>query len=169
MRRKLDLAVSLITAPPVIFLDEPTTGLDPRSRQGMWEIIRKLLADGTTILLTTQYLEEADHLADRVAVIDGGTVVAEGTPGELKRRVGSERVEFQFATEDVAEKAQLLVGGALLHGTGLSVPAADPAEVRHLINRVADAGFDATGLEIRRPTLDDVFLTMTGQTEGATL
>jgi daunorubicin resistance ABC transporter ATP-binding subunit len=166
MRRRLDLAVSLITAPPVLFLDEPTTGLDPRSRQSMWEIIRKLLAGGTTILLTTQYLDEADQLADRVAVIDGGRVVAEGTADELKRQVGTERVEFVFGEEADAERAHQLVGGARMTGPGVSVPAADPAEIRHLVNRVADADLKAKSLTIRQPTLDDVFLTMTGQIEG---
>jgi ABC-2 type transport system ATP-binding protein len=166
MRRRLDLAVSLITAPPVLFLDEPTTGLDPRSRQGMWEIIRKLLAGGTTILLTTQYLEEADQLADRIAVIDGGRVVAEGTAGELKRQVGTERLEFLFGSDADAERAQGIIGGVRLNGNGVSIPVADPAEVRHLLNKVSEAGVEAKSLTIRQPTLDDVFLTLTSQTEG---
>jgi daunorubicin resistance ABC transporter ATP-binding subunit len=166
MRRRLDLAVSLITSPSVLFLDEPTTGLDPRSRQTMWETIKKLLAAGTTILLTTQNLEEADHLADRIALIDEGRIVAEGTADELKRQVGTERLELTFATEADAQRAQELVGGVRLGATSISVPVQDAGEVRGLLNRVGDAGLDARSLAMRQPTLDDVFLTLTGHNAG---
>ena len=110
MRRRLDLAVSLIAAPPLIFLDEPTTGLDPRSRLGMWEIIKKLMASGTTILLTTQYLEEADQLADQIVVIDGGKVIAEGTASELKSKVGKDRLELTFASPKALKTAVKVLG-----------------------------------------------------------
>ena len=110
MRRRLDLAVSLIATPPVIFLDEPTTGLDPRSRLSMWEIIRKLMAGGTTILLTTQYLEEADQLADRIVVIDGGKVIAEGSPKQLKSKVGKDRLELTFASKKALSAAATALG-----------------------------------------------------------
>jgi ABC-2 type transport system ATP-binding protein len=161
MRRRLDLAISLITAPSVLFLDEPTTGLDPRSRSAMWETIRELLDGGTTILLTTQYLEEADQLADRIAVIDKGRVVAEGTAAELKRKVGSERLKLEFATADEAARAHQVAGGVLLD-TAVSVAIDQPAEVRWVLNQVADAGLETTGVELSEPTLDDVFTTLTG-------
>jgi daunorubicin resistance ABC transporter ATP-binding subunit len=166
MRRRLDLAVSLITSPTVLFLDEPTTGLDPRSRQVVWEKIRGLLAAGTTILLTTQYLEEADQLADRVAVIDRGGIVAEGTADELKRRVGAERLELTFAGEAEAEKAVVLLGGVRLAGPALSVPVEGPAEVRRLLNTVAEAGLETGGMALHQPTLEDVFLMLTGRDAG---
>ncbi|WP_328603661.1 ATP-binding cassette domain-containing protein [Amycolatopsis sp. NBC_00345] len=161
MRRRLDLAISLITAPSVLFLDEPTTGLDPRSRSAMWETIRELLDGGTTILLTTQYLEEADQLADRIAVIDKGRVVAEGTAAELKRKVGSERLKLEFATAAEAARAHQVAGGVLLD-TAVSVAIDQPAEVRRVLNQVADAGLETTGVELSEPTLDDVFTTLTG-------
>ncbi|HEY3712390.1 MAG TPA: ATP-binding cassette domain-containing protein [Amycolatopsis sp.] len=161
MRRRLDLAISLITSPPVLFLDEPTTGLDPRSRSAMWDAIRELLKSGTTILLTTQYLDEADQLADRIAVIDKGRVVAEGTAAELKRKVGSERLKLEFATAAEAAQAHQVAGGVLL-GTAVSIAIDQPAEVRRVLNQVADAGLETTGLELSEPTLDDVFTTLTG-------
>ena len=165
MRRRLDLAISLITAPSVLFLDEPTTGLDPRSRSAMWETIRELLDGGTTILLTTQYLEEADQLADRIAVIDKGRVVAEGTAAELKRKVGSERLKLEFATAAEAARAHQVAGGVLAD-TAVSVAIDQPGEVRRVLNQVADAGLETTGVELSEPTLDDVFTTLTG-TAGA--
>jgi ABC-2 type transport system ATP-binding protein len=161
MRRRLDLAISLITSPPVLFLDEPTTGLDPRSRSAMWDAIRELLSGGTTILLTTQYLDEADQLADRIAVIDKGRVVAEGTAAELKRKVGTERLKLEFATAAEAARAHQVVGGVLLD-TAVSVGIDHSAEVRRVLNQVADAGLETTGLELSEPTLDDVFTTLTG-------
>ena len=161
MRRRLDLAISLITSPPVLFLDEPTTGLDPRSRSAMWDAIRELLDGGTTILLTTQYLEEADQLADRIAVIDKGRVVAEGTAAELKRKVGTERLKLTFATTGEAGQAHHIIGGVLIDDT-VSVGIDAPAQVRRVLNQVADAGFETTGLELSEPTLDDVFHTLTG-------
>jgi len=170
MERRLDLAISMITAPPVLFLDEPTTGLDPRSRAGVWETVRDLLAGGVTVLLTTQYLEEADELADRVAVIDGGRVVAEGTPDSLKQRVGSERLEVTFAAPGAFEIARLVLGGA--HAAGdleLSVPVGDARDVRDVLERLDRAGVEVAGLALSRPTLDDVFLSLTGApTTGAT-
>ncbi|TDC72454.1 ATP-binding cassette domain-containing protein [Micromonospora sp. KC606] len=166
MRRRLDLAVSLVTAPPVLLLDEPTTGLDPRSRQALWETIKKLLAAGTTILLTTQNLEEADQLADRIMLIDEGRTVAEGTADELKRQVGTERLELSFATEPDAQRAQDVVGGVRVAGTSISIPVEDAGEVRRLLNKVGDAGLDVQGLAMRQPTLDDVFLTLTGHNTG---
>jgi len=161
MRRRLDLAISLITSPPVLFLDEPTTGLDPRSRSAMWDAIRELLDGGTTILLTTQYLEEADQLADRIAVIDKGRVVAEGTAAELKRKVGTERLKLTFATAGEAAQVHLIVGGVLIDDT-VSVGIDQPAQVRRVLNQIADAGFETTGIELSEPTLDDVFHTLTG-------
>ncbi|MFE0427157.1 ABC transporter ATP-binding protein, partial [Streptomyces sp. NPDC058953] len=137
MRRRLDLAVSLINEPPVLFLDEPTTGLDPTSRMAMWETIRRLMADGTTVLLTTQYLEEADQLAHRVAVIDGGRVVADGTAAELKGRIGSERVELTFAPGDLA-MAHALFDGERMNENTISVPVNGAEDIRRLLNRAAE-------------------------------
>ncbi|HEY2059902.1 MAG TPA: AAA family ATPase, partial [Amycolatopsis sp.] len=161
MRRRLDLAMTLVGSPRVIFLDEPTTGLDPRSRHTMWESIRELAAAGVTIFLTTQYLDEADQLADRIAVIDKGRVVAEGTAAELKRKVGSERLKLEFATAAEAARAHQVAGGVLLD-TAVSIAIDQPAEVRRVLNQVADAGLETTGLELSEPTLDDVFTTLTG-------
>ncbi len=176
MRRRLDLAASLLVSPPVLFLDEPTTGLDPRSRNGMWEVIRDLVHDGTTVLLTTQYLEEADQLADSIAVIDHGRVIAEGTADQLKTQVGGERLEIRTAPEsDIARVEQELrrIASANGHEAGevqidrdrhqLTMPftggaKALPGAVRDLDN----AGIELVDLSLRRPTLDDVFLSLTG-------
>jgi daunorubicin resistance ABC transporter ATP-binding subunit len=166
MRRRLDLAVSLITSPTVLYLDEPTTGLDPRSRLAMWEIIKKLLVGGTTILLTTQNLEEADHLADRIAVVDEGRVVADGTAAELKGTVGTERLEFAFDSDDDTQRAHEIVGGIRLDTPAVSVSVDEPAQVRHMLNQLAGAGLDVRSLALRQPSLDDVFLTLTGQKAG---
>jgi ABC-2 type transport system ATP-binding protein len=165
MRRRLDIAVSLITAPPVLFLDEPTTGLDPTSRAAMWELIRKLLADGTTILLTTQYLEEADELADRVAVINGGRIVAEGSPDELKRQVGSERLKLTFADEIDAHRASSLLD-ADLDELSVSVAVEGVDDVRRLLERASRGGVEATGMSLYQPTLDDVFRVLTSTSTG---
>ena len=153
MRRRLDLGISLLLTPPVVFLDEPTTGLDTRSRQGLWEIIRSLAAAGTTIFLTTQYLEEADQLADRIAVLEHGRIVAEGTPAELKARVGGEVLAVHDAEGVVVREVPT-------DGT--------VASLRHALASLDDAA----PVSLRRPSLDDVFLAVTGSprtTETATL
>ncbi len=165
MRRRLDIAISLITSPPVLFLDEPTTGLDPTSRMAMWELIRKLLADGSTILLTTQYLDEADELADRVAVVSGGRIVAEGTPDELKGQVGSERLKLTFADEVDAARAGTLLG-ADLDGLSVSVAVDGVADVRRLLDLAARGGVEVVGMSLYQPTLDDVFRALTSNSPG---
>ncbi|MEV5299229.1 ATP-binding cassette domain-containing protein [Amycolatopsis methanolica] len=163
LERRLDLAISMITAPPVLFLDEPTTGLDPRSRAGVWETVRDLLSGGVTVLLTTQYLEEADELADRVAVIDGGRVVAEGTPASLKQRVGSERLDLTFATAEAFEVARIVLDEAHTgEGLVLSVPVDGARDVREVLERLDRAGAEIADLALTRPSLDDVFLSLTG-------
>lgn len=168
MRRRLDLAASLVNRPRVLFLDEPTTGLDPRSRLSLWDVIEKLVADGTTVLLTTQYLEEADRLADRIAVIDDGLVIAEGTSDELKDKVGgSVLVARASSAEDddavCAVLAKLKVGEVKRLPTGeLAVPATGIALVAKAARALATAGLEVSELGLRRPTLDDVFLTLTG-------
>ncbi|MEN0085146.1 MAG: ATP-binding cassette domain-containing protein [Leifsonia sp.] len=148
MRRRLDLALSLVATPPVIFLDEPTTGLDTRSRQTLWDIIQDLARRGTTVLLTTQYLEEADQLADRIAVLDGGVIVAEGTADELKARVGGEVVELRDARGDIVREVP----------TDGSVEA-----LRTAIDRLDALGVAGATIGIRKPSLDDAFLALTGQ------
>jgi ABC-2 type transport system ATP-binding protein len=166
MKRKLDLAMTLVGKPKVIFLDEPTTGLDPRSRRTMWEIIRRLVAEGTTILLTTQYLEEADRLAHRVAVLDGGRIVAEGTPAELKARIPGGHIELSFA-----DRAELDAAAALLEATGrdddeLTLQLAGDGRVstlRTLLRRLEDASVEVEALAVHTPDLDDVFFALTGE------
>ncbi|MGC7100011.1 ATP-binding cassette domain-containing protein [Amycolatopsis lurida] len=168
MFRRLDLAASLITSPPVLFLDEPTTGLDPRSRTGMWTAIRQLLTGGTTILLTTQYLEEADQLADRIAVLDGGRVIAEGSADQLKAKVGEERVELAFTDPAATDRAHAVLAGVdVLRGDGLSVRIGGVRELRSLLDRLDDAGLEPVGLQLKKPTLDDVFLSLTGEKASA--
>lgn len=167
MRRRLDLATSLIAAPPIIFLDEPTTGLDPRSRQGMWHIIRKLVAEGATILLTTQYLEEADQLANKIAVIDGGKVIAEGTADQLKAMVGKERVEFVFKNASQTKKAAQVIDGEALQvdEERNAVSLANDGGVKELngiLTELAKAKLEPESLSLHKPTLDDVFLHLTG-------
>ncbi|WP_129669606.1 ATP-binding cassette domain-containing protein [Phytoactinopolyspora endophytica] len=166
MRRRLDLAASLIADPPIIFLDEPTTGLDPRSRQAMWEVIRGLLDSGTTILLTTQYLEEADQLADRVAVIDDGRIIAEGTAAELKQRVGTERLELLFSSADDVHAAMRVVGDNAIQvgddGLGISMTVDSAEDVRHTLNALAGVPVPVVDVGLSRPSLDDVFFTLTG-------
>jgi len=172
MRRRLDLAASLVAAPSILFLDEPTTGLDPRSRLAMWEVIRELVAEGTTVLLTTQYLEEADRLADRIAVIDGGQVIASGTAEALKARVGGERLELSIAPgsdlKPALRAAQPLGLGRPAHidedAGRLTLPIAGGAARLPSIVRALDAaGVRLADLALRQPTLDDVFLALTGQ------
>jgi ABC-2 type transport system ATP-binding protein len=167
MRRRLDLAMTLIGSPRIIFLDEPTTGLDPRSRRTMWEIIRGLLVDGTTVFLTTQYLEEADRLADRIAILDGGRLVAEGTPEELKRRIPGGHVELTFADPRAYRLAAERLGAAASDADALRlhVPTdGNVADVRRVLRELDDAGLDVDGLEIHTPDLDDVFFALTGRT-----
>ncbi|MHA7987133.1 ATP-binding cassette domain-containing protein [Rathayibacter sp. CAU 1779] len=169
MRRRLDLAISLVATPPVLFLDEPTTGLDPRSRAQLWSLVEELAAAGTTILLTTQYLDEAERLADRVGVIDDGVIVAAGTPDELKSQVSGDHIVFSFGTrEDVAEAGRLAAGGweVEIDDDDLTVrmPTADAVEdIRAYLARTAAAGIQVTDIAIVGPTLDDVFLTLTGR------
>ena len=171
MRRRLDIAASLIARPRVLFLDEPTTGLDPRSRLGMWEFIADLVGEGTTILLTTQYLEEADRLADAVVVVDRGRVIARGTADELKAQVGGERLELTVAT--VGDLALAAGAPAPLSATGeprvdeqtrrLTLPVTGgTATLAEALRRLADRGVQVLDVGLRRPDLDDVFLTLTG-------
>jgi len=170
MRRRLDLAASLVFSLPILFLDEPTTGLDPRSRIAMWDIIGELVSGGTTLLLTTQYLDEADRLADRIAVVDAGRVIAEGTSGELKARVGGERLEITVADGDGLEKAASVLEG-YAHGdvrvdaerryVGTTV-AGGPGLLATVVRDFDAAGVQVDELGLHRPTLDDVFLTLTG-------
>jgi ABC-2 type transport system ATP-binding protein len=170
MRRRLDLAASLIGRPNVLFLDEPTTGLDPRSRQGMWEVIEDLVADGTTVLLTTQYLEEADQLANKIVVLNHGEVIAKGTSDELKSQVGGDRIELVVgAASDLPSAAELLRE----FGSG---PAATEPEIRTLllpvsggssaivdvVRKLDENKINIADIALRRPTLDDVFLSLTG-------
>jgi len=160
-------AASLVHRPRVLFLDEPTTGLDPRSRNDLWDMIRELVADGTTLLLTTQYLEEADVLAERLAVIDRGLVIAEGTPGELKARLGSTVLEVGFDDDESARAAVAVIGavapGGDLHGRVLHITVDDGPKVAMEVLRALDqARLSVGGLALREPSLDDVFLTLTG-------
>ncbi len=171
MRRRLDLAGALVAEPPILFLDEPTTGLDPRSRLGMWEVIADLVREGTTLLLTTQYLEEADRLANRIAVIDHGRVIAEGTADTLKDQVGGERVEVVVAREDELERAgevlaRVGIGGPATdrHSRRVTVPVSGGASVLiDVVRELDSAGIAIQDIGLRRPTLDDVFLSLTGR------
>lgn len=170
MRRRLDLAVSLIATPPIIFLDEPTTGLDPRSRIAMWEIINKLKADGKTILLTTQYLEEADQLADNIVVIDGGKVIAEGTAKSLKAKVGKDRLELTFKKATELAAAKKLLGVKVIDADEkeitLTVMITDTnKDVSDTLSALSNAGIAIESMAIHKPTLDDVFLSLTGKSK----
>jgi len=175
MRRRLDLAASLLGEPEVLFLDEPTTGLDPRGRGQMWDTIREVLAGGATVLLTTQYLEEADELADKIAVIDHGNVVASGTPTELKALAGSQtlavRAMDRSYTQQVADAVALVIGTQpdISTDTGLvTAPISDPALLAAVVRLLDDLGIVAAELALRLPSLDEVFLTLTGhRTEDA--
>ena len=171
MRRRLDLAAALIDSPPVLFLDEPTTGLDPRSRLAMWSLIEELARSGHTILMTTQYLEEADQLADDIAVVDHGLVIARGTALELKRRVGGERLEVEIAEDhrlDQAAAALGALGGEKAHVDAphrrVSVPIeAHDGVLTRAVRALDEAGVHVDDIGFRRPTLDEVFLALTGQ------
>ncbi len=168
MRRRLDLAVSLVATPPVLFLDEPTTGLDPRSRTELWDVLRELVKDGTTLLLTTQYLEEADLLADNIVVVDRGTVIAEGTPLQLKDASGRAALVVTVSrVEDLARASELMNGAvAEVHVDPATRRLTSPAQGLGDITRVAaifeDSGIDLDDLGLQRPSLDDVFLHLTG-------
>ena len=164
MRRRLDLAMGLVGDPRILFLDEPTTGLDPRSRQTTWQIVRGLVARGVTVFLTTQYLEEADQLADRIAVLDRGRLVAEGTPEELKRMVPGGHVTLRLADADGLRRAAAAVDGAVPDTAQLTLQVPSDGSVtalRHLLERLDSAAVEVDGLTLHTPDLDDVFLALT--------
>jgi ABC-2 type transport system ATP-binding protein len=166
MQRRLDLAMTLVGDPRLIFLDEPTTGLDPRSRRSMWQIVRDLVKNGVTIFLTTQYLEEADELADRIALLDHGKLVAEGTADELKRRIPGGHVRLQFTDADGLEAAARTLGEVVRDDEALSLQVPSDGSVdalRALIDRLDEARIKVDGLSVHTPDLDDVFLALTGQ------
>ncbi|MFE7360039.1 ATP-binding cassette domain-containing protein [[Kitasatospora] papulosa] len=170
MRRRLDLAAALVVSPPVMFMDEPTTGLDPRNRQQLWEVIEELVAGGTTLLLTTQYLEEADHLAHDICVIDHGKVIARGTSDQLKARTGGERVEVVVHQPDQIEPARSVLASygkgeisVAEHTRKLTVPVTGGAKLLAEVIRDLDTrGVEIDDIGLRRPTLDDVFISLTG-------
>ena len=175
MRRRLDIAASIVVTPELLFLDEPTTGLDPRSRNQVWEIIRILVAAGTTVLLTTQHLDEADQLADRIAIIDHGKVIAEGTSGRLKASVGSGTVRVRLHDPAQRSLAQDVLSerlGAPVHleadPAGLSAQAPDPGPVADALNALTDAGIEVAEFALGQPSLDEVFLALTGHPAEST-
>jgi ABC-2 type transport system ATP-binding protein len=166
MLRRLDLAMGLVTAPRLIFLDEPTTGLDPRSRREMWGMVRELVAGGVTVFLTTQYLEEADHLADRVALLDHGGIVAEGTPEQLKRLIPGGHVRLRFPDVHQLDLADRVLDGSRRDERELTLEVPSDGSVqalRMLLDQLAGAAVEVDELSIHTPDLDDVFLTLTGQ------
>lgn len=169
MRRKLDIAASLIVQAPLIFLDEPTTGLDPRTRNQMWKIIRQIVSSGSTILLTTQYLDEADQLADRVVVIDHGKVVAEGTPNELKAKVGSATLHLRLENEKDKARAMSIVQTVLKakaltnEHTLITAPMADPERITDLLLALRQEKIRLSSVNVQEPNLDEVFFTLTGE------
>jgi ABC-2 type transport system ATP-binding protein len=166
MQRKLDLAMTLVTRPQIIFLDEPTTGLDPRSRRMMWDIVRGLVADGVTVFLTTQYLEEADQLADRIAVLDQGHLVAEGTPDELKRQVPGRHVRLRFSGVAALHAAARVLNGGTADDAALTLRVPSDGGVRSLrglLDRLDEHSIDVEEFSVHTPDLDDVFLALTGR------
>ncbi len=173
MRRRLDLAASLIAQPPLIFLDEPITGLDPRTRNQMWNTIRRLVSSGSTILLTTQYLDEADQLADRIVVIDHGRVIAEGTPHDLKTAIGVAALHLRLADSNDIEEAILIiqtvlqVKASIPEPTLITAPMADPEGITDLLHNLREANIRLAGVSVQEPTLDEVFLAVTGVTKQA--
>jgi ABC-2 type transport system ATP-binding protein len=170
MQRRLDLAMTLVAAPSVIFLDEPTTGLDPRSRRTMWDIVRSLVTEGTTVLLTTQYLDEADELAHRIAVLDGGRIVADGTPDELKRLVPGGHIKLRFADDTGLESAVRVLDESARDDAALTLTVANDGGVgalRSVLDRLDAADIEVADLSIHTPDLDDVFFALTGKTDVA--
>jgi ABC-2 type transport system ATP-binding protein len=170
MRRRLDIAASIVVTPDLMFLDEPTAGLDPRSRNQVWDIIRALVAGGTTVLLTTQYLDEADQLADRIAVIDRGKVIAEGTPGELKASVGSGALHVRLLDPEDRSGAERVLSEALgvpvrleSDPAALSARVSDPERVAHALTELSRSGVAVTEFALGQPSLDEVFLALTGR------
>ena len=166
MRRRLDLAVSLISRPALIFLDEPTTGLDPRTRTQMWDTIRELVAEGSTIVLTTQYLEEADELADRIALIDHGKLVSLGTPAELKAQVGGAKLRLEMTDAQQAEQAKRIVTYALheevkVANNTITAPLRDTNQVAGILSQLTVAGLTMTNMAVEQPSMDDVFFALT--------
>ena len=176
MRRRLDLAASLITRPALIFLDEPTTGLDPRTRSQMWDTIRDLVAQGSTIMLTTQYLDEADALAGRIAVIDHGRKVAEGTPSQLKTQIGTSSLRVQMAKGADTADALVLVAEVTRNtptlsptNSGFSVTLSDANEAADVLIALRNHKLDITSVTVEQPSLDDVFFALTGHTSETTI
>ena len=170
MRRRLDIAASLVVTPELLFLDEPTTGLDPRSRNEVWQIVRALATGGTTVLLTTQYLDEADQLADRIAVIDRGKVIAEGTPAELKDSLGSGVLHLRLRESGARSQAARVLARVLeadphdeVEPASLTIPAPDPARVVHALDELGRAGIELAAFSLSQPSLDEVFLALTGR------
>jgi ABC-2 type transport system ATP-binding protein len=175
MRRRLDLAASLIPSPPVLFLDEPTTGLDPRGRNEVWQSIRELVAKGTTVLLTTQYLDEADQLADQISVIDKGRVIANGTPAELKSRLGADHIDVVVRDAGLLTATAEIVARVASAGVErdpdsrlVSAPVREPmTALTEVVRALGDADIAAEDIALRRPTLDEVFLHLTGREVAA--
>ncbi|MFI7386571.1 ATP-binding cassette domain-containing protein [Streptomyces sp. NPDC049813] len=166
-RRRFDLAAALVHRPRILFFDEPTTGLDPRSRRDLWAVLEQLVADGTTVLLTTQYLEEADHLADHLVVLDRGRVIAQGTPAQLKADLGASVAEARFADEAQAARAATALGSAhraVRHGDRIEIPVgAESDSAMNVLGALQHAGLSPVGFVLREPSLDDVFLSLTGR------
>ena len=169
MRRRIDIAASLVVTPELIFLDEPTTGLDPRSRNQVWEIVRGMVAEGATVLLTTQYLDEADQLADRIAVIDHGKVIAEGSSGELKASVGAGSLHVRLRAPEQRAEAERVLAGVLevpaepsADPAALSARISDPERVARSLAELSRSGIDVTEFALGQPSLDEAFLALTG-------